>query len=97
MDNGTHYQSVRCSADGGKPRAQIDWMINNKPPVGDYFSIERSDSPGPNGVSSVASVLRFPTHLQDEGSVTCVVRHPALASPVCTTVSVETFGKPTFI
>ncbi|CAL8374241.1 unnamed protein product [Gadus morhua 'NCC'] len=94
MDNGTHYQSVRCSAKDGKPRAQIDWLINNKPPVKDYFSIERSDSPGRIGVSSAASILRFPTHLQDEGSVTCVVRHPTLASPVSTTVSVETFVAP---
>ncbi|CAL8352766.1 unnamed protein product [Lota lota] len=94
MDNGTHYQSVQCSANDSKPQAQIDWLINNRPPVEDYFSIERSGSFQRNGMSSAGSILRFPTHLQNESSVTCVVHHPTLPSPISTTASVATFVAP---
>lgn len=91
-DNGTHYQSVACSAVNGKPTPQVSWSISGSPP-GTASSVEVANIHHPNGTSTVTSVLRLPTHLQDQDSVTCVVEHPTLPYPALVSVNVETFGK----
>lgn len=90
--NGTHYQSVSCSAIGGKPTPHIKWLLNGRP-ASDYpFNINVSSTVHSNGTSTLSSILRFPTHLQDEDSVTCEVQHPTLPNSKRTTVRVETYG-----
>lgn len=91
--NDTHYQSVSCSADGGRPTPQISWLVGSRPPSGHPFTVNESKTLHPNGTSALSSVLRFPTHLHDEESVTCVVRHPTLPNPTLTTARVETYGR----
>lgn len=91
--NGTHYQSVSCSAIGGRPTPHISWLINGLP-ASDYpFTVNMSTAVHSNGTSTLSSILHFPTHLQDENSVTCEVQHPTLPSPKLTTVRVETYSK----
>lgn len=91
--NGSHYQSVLCSAVSGRPVAQISWLVKGLP-VSDYpFTVNVSDTFHSNGTSTLSSNLRFPTHLQDEDSVTCMVQHPTLQNPKLTTVLVETYCK----
>ncbi|XP_069017603.1 uncharacterized protein [Embiotoca jacksoni] len=92
--NGTHYQSVSCSAAGGRPTPQIRWLVNDLPPPDYPFTVNVSDTPHSNGTSTLISILHFPTHLQDEDSVTCVVRHPTLPNLKRTTVRVETYVRP---
>ncbi|XP_076002029.1 uncharacterized protein LOC142995031 [Genypterus blacodes] len=91
---GVHYQSVSCSAVGGRPAPQIGWLVDNLPPSDDPFTVETSDAQHPNGTATVSSTLRFPTHLQDEESVTCTVQHPTLPDPELTTVGVKTYIAP---
>ena len=90
--DGTHHQSVSCSAVGGWPAPQISWLVNGLPPSDFPFTVSASNTTHSNGTFIQSSVLRFPTHLQDEDSVTCDVRHPTLANPKLTTVRVETYG-----
>ncbi|XP_013880684.1 uncharacterized protein si:ch211-149e23.4 [Austrofundulus limnaeus] len=92
--NGTHYQSVSCSAGGGRPTPQINWLVGGRPPSGHPFTVDESKTLHPNGTSTLNSVLRFPTHLQDEESVTCAVQHPTLPNPKLTTARVETYARP---
>lgn len=92
--NGSHYQSVSCSAVGGRPLPEINWLVNGLPPSKNPFTVHVSDTAHSNGTSTLSSILRFPTHLQDEDSVTCVVKHPTLPNPEVTTVRVETYTKP---
>ncbi|XP_029922105.1 uncharacterized protein LOC115369615 [Myripristis murdjan] len=92
--NGTQYQSVSCSAANGRPMPQISWLVNGLPPSVYPFTVEMSDTVHPNGTATMRSVLRFPTHLQDEESVTCVVQHPTLPDPQLTTVRVATYVAP---
>nr|XP_020472508.1 uncharacterized protein LOC109969747 [Monopterus albus] len=92
--NGTHYQSVSCSAIGGRPTPQIRWLVNGLPPSGGPFTVNVSNTVHSNGTSTLNSILHFPTHLQDEDSVTCEVRHKTLPNPKLTTVRVETYVKP---
>lgn len=91
--NGSHYQSVSCSAAGGRPRPQISWLVAGLPPSHDPFAVEVSESVHSNGTYTVSSILRFPTHLQDEDSVTCVVHHQTLPEPKLTSARVETYSK----
>lgn len=84
---GVHYQSVVCSAVAGRPPAQIRWLVEGA------FAVEVSEVHHPNGTSTVSSVLRFPTHLQDEDTVSCLVRHPTLQEDAVTAVTVETYSK----
>ncbi|XP_061576396.1 uncharacterized protein si:ch211-149e23.4 isoform X2 [Cololabis saira] len=90
----TSYQSVSCSAVGGRPTAQISWLVGGLPPSDPPFTVNLSETPHSNGTSSLSSVLRFPTHLQDSDTVTCAVQHPTLPNPELTTVRVETYAKP---
>lgn len=91
--NGTHYQSVSCSAINGRPEPQISWLVNGYPPS-DFPFIEVVNNTLPsNDTFTVSSVLRFPTHLQEEDKVTCVVEHLTLPQPAVTTVRVETYSK----
>ncbi|XP_029528397.2 uncharacterized protein LOC115136772 isoform X3 [Oncorhynchus nerka] len=93
-DNATHYQSVTCSATNGKPVALIRWEINGSPPTDDS-SVEMRNTSYTNGTATMTSLLRFPTHLQDQDRVTCVVQHPTLPDPTTrVTVRVETFVAP---
>ncbi|XP_052323567.1 uncharacterized protein si:ch211-149e23.4 isoform X5 [Oncorhynchus keta] len=93
-DNATHYQSVTCSATNGKPVALIRWEINGSPPTDDS-SVEMRNTSYTNGTATMTSLLRFPTHLQDQDRVTCVVHHPTLPDPTThVTVRVETFVAP---
>ncbi|XP_023836019.1 uncharacterized protein si:ch211-149e23.4 isoform X3 [Salvelinus sp. IW2-2015] len=93
-DNATHYQSVTCSATNGKPVALIRWEINGSPPT-DNSSVEMRNTSYTNGTATMTSILRFPTHLQDQDRVTCVVQHPTLPDPTThVTVGVETFMAP---
>lgn len=88
----THYQSVSCSAIGGRPPAQINWLVNGLP-ASDYpFTFNATNTVHSNGTSTLSSILRFPTHLQDEDSVTCEVQHQSLPNPKYTTARVETYG-----
>ncbi|XP_035766166.1 uncharacterized protein si:ch211-149e23.4 [Neolamprologus brichardi] len=92
--NGTHYQSVSCSAINGRPEPQISWLVNGYPPS-DFPLIEVVNNTLPsNDTFTVSSVLRFPTHLQEEDKVTCVVEHLTLPQPAVTTVRVETYTRP---
>lgn len=91
--NGSHYQSVSCSAVSGRPPPQISWSVGG-PPAPDYpFTVDVSTTAHSNGTSTLTSTLRFPTHLQNEDSVTCAVRHPTFADPKLTTMRVETYGR----
>ncbi|XP_071400914.1 uncharacterized protein [Centroberyx affinis] len=92
--NGTHYQSVSCSAVNGRPLPQISWLVNGLPPSVYPFTVEMSDTAHPDGTATMSSILRFPTHLQDEDRVTCVVQHPTLPSPKLITVRVDTYVAP---
>ncbi|KAG8001870.1 Nectin-2 [Nibea albiflora] len=92
--NGSHYQSVSCSALGGRPLPQISWLVDGLPPSNDSYTVNVSDTAHPNGTSTLSSILRFPTHVQDDDSVTCVVQHPTLPNPKLTTVRVETYTRP---
>ncbi|XP_029026444.1 uncharacterized protein si:ch211-149e23.4 isoform X2 [Betta splendens] len=92
--NGTHYQSVSCSAIGGRPPPQIRWLIDGLPVTHHLFTVNASTAAHSNGTSTLSSVLRFPTHLQDDDRVTCEVQHPTLPSPALTTVRVETYARP---
>ncbi|KAM9318316.1 uncharacterized protein KZ484_022617 isoform 2-T2 [Pholidichthys leucotaenia] len=92
--NGTHYQSVSCSATGGRPVPQISWLVSGLPPSDPPFTVNMTKTHHSDGTSTLRSILRFPTHLQDEDSVTCVVHHPALSNPEFTTARVETYTKP---
>lgn len=90
--NSTHYQSVSCSAIGGRPTAQINWLVSGLPASNDPFTVNVRNTAHSNGTSTLSSILRFPTQLQDEDSVTCEVRHPSLQSPKYTKARVETYG-----
>ncbi|XP_036929278.1 uncharacterized protein si:ch211-149e23.4 [Acanthopagrus latus] len=92
--NGSHYQSVSCSAVCGRPPPQISWLVNDLPPPDPPFTVNVTETAHPNGTSTLSSNLRFPTHLQDEDSVTCVVQHPTFPNPKHTTVRVETYTRP---
>uniref|UniRef100_A0A3Q3FZR2 Si:ch211-149e23.4 n=1 Tax=Labrus bergylta TaxID=56723 RepID=A0A3Q3FZR2_9LABR len=89
--NGTHYQSVSCSAVGGRPASHISWLVADHPSSDHPLTQHTGETVHPNGTSTVSSTLRFPTHLQDEDSVVCIVQHPTLPSPTLTTVRVETY------
>lgn len=91
--DGVHYQSVVCSAAAGRPQAQINWLVKGVPVSGDPFTVAVSDVHHSNGTSTVSSVLRFPTYLQDEDTVTCLVQHPTLQEDKVTAVTVETYSK----
>lgn len=91
--NGTHHQSVSCSADGGRPTPQISWLVGGRPPSGDLFTVNTSKTLRSNGASTLSGILRFPTHLQDEENVTCVVQHPTLPNRKLSTARVETCGE----
>nr|XP_019943617.1 PREDICTED: uncharacterized protein LOC109630049 [Paralichthys olivaceus] len=92
--NGTHYQSVSCSAVGGRPSPQISWVVSGRAPLDYPYTVSISNTAHSNGTFTQSSILRFPTHLQKEDSVTCDVRHPTLANPKLTTVRVETYTRP---
>ncbi|KAM7399087.1 hypothetical protein PAMP_018379 [Pampus punctatissimus] len=92
--NGTHYQSVSCSAVGGRPTPQMSWLVNGVPPSDYPFTVEKNETLHLNGTSTLSSILRFPTHLLNEDSVTCVIQHPTLPDPKLTTVRVETYARP---
>lgn len=91
--NGSHYQSVSCSAVGSRPLPQISWLVRGLPALDYPFTINTNSTAHSNGTSTLSSILRFPTHLQDEDSVTCVVQHPTFSSPKVATVRVETYSK----
>ncbi|MEQ2188333.1 hypothetical protein GOODEAATRI_013871 [Goodea atripinnis] len=91
--NDTHYQLVSCSAVGGRPMPQISWLAGDRPPSNFPFTVNESKTLHSNGTSTLISTLRFPTHLQDEESVICVVKHETLPNPKSTTANVETYGK----
>ncbi|KAM6933313.1 uncharacterized protein FYW49_001690 [Xenentodon cancila] len=88
------YQSVSCSAVGGRPTPRISWLVGGLPPSDHPFTVNVSETLHSNGTSSLSSVLRFPTHLQDRDTVTCVVQHPTLPIPELTTVRVKTYARP---
>ncbi|XP_078785695.1 uncharacterized protein si:ch211-149e23.4 isoform X1 [Oryzias latipes] len=92
--NNTSYQSVTCFADGGRPQPQISWVVGSLPPSGYPFTVSVRESLPSNGLFNLSSVLRFPTHLQDEDNVTCVIQHPTLPHPKLATVRVKTYTRP---
>lgn len=91
--NGTHYQSIFCSASYAKPSASIHWDIHGAPPSEDIFSINNTRSKLPNGTYNTVSKLRFPIHLNNESNVACVIQHPALSEPSTTVINLQTFGR----
>lgn len=91
--NGTHYQSIFCSASYAKPSASLHWDIRGGPPSEGIFSIHNKHSTLPNGTASIVSMLRFPIHLNNESSVACVIQHPALTEPSTTFIELQTFGR----
>ncbi|KAB5550162.1 hypothetical protein PHYPO_G00050650 [Pangasianodon hypophthalmus] len=92
--NETHYQSIFCSASYAKPSASLHWDIHGAPPSERIFSIQNTCSTLPNGTVSIVSMLRFPIHLNNEDSVACVIRHPALTEPSTTVIKLQTFVSP---
>eukprot|EP00066_Takifugu_rubripes_P017607 XP_011606873.1 PREDICTED: uncharacterized protein LOC105417078 [Takifugu rubripes] len=92
--NGSHYQSVSCSAVSGRPPPQISWLVGGLPAPDYPFTVDVNATAHSNGTSTLTSTLRFPTHLQNEDSVTCAVRHPTFADPKLTTMRVETYATP---
>ncbi|XP_032358293.1 uncharacterized protein si:ch211-149e23.4 [Etheostoma spectabile] len=92
--NGSHYQSVSCSAVGGRPVPQISWLVEGRPPSDYFYTVNVSETAHSNGTSTLSSILRFPTHLQEEDSVICLVQHPTLPNPKLTTARVETYTRP---
>ncbi|KAM9853277.1 uncharacterized protein ACBR49_004115 [Aulostomus maculatus] len=93
--NGTHHQSVSCSAVGGRPTPQISWLMNGDSPSDDTFIDDINETYHLNGTSTLSSTLHLPpTHLLDKDSVTCVVQHPTFQNPKHTTVKVETYERP---
>ncbi|XP_029963467.1 uncharacterized protein LOC115399947 isoform X2 [Salarias fasciatus] len=92
--NNTHYQTARCSAVGGRPTARISWLVGGLPPSDHLFAVNTSEAPQSDGTSTLSSALTFPTHLQDQDSLLCLVHHPALAQPQLAAVRVETFARP---
>ncbi|KAG7471258.1 hypothetical protein MATL_G00122560 [Megalops atlanticus] len=93
MENGTHYQTVTCSA-LSKPAAVIGWLINHSHPSSDVYSIVTTTIQNLNGTATQTSMLRFPTHLQEAGKVTCAVSHLTLPESLQTAVKVQTFVSP---
>ncbi|KAL2096010.1 hypothetical protein ACEWY4_008158 [Coilia grayii] len=93
-ENNTHYQSVSCFAANAKPAPQISWEINGGPPSGAIFSVQTESTRHGNGTVDLTSTLRFPTHLNDDSTVVCVVQHPALLKPRRTTALMQTFVAP---
>lgn len=91
--NGSHYQSVSCSAVSGRPPPQIIWLVGGLPAPDYPFTIDVKNVAHSNGTSTSISTLRFPTHLQNEDSVTCAVYHPTFSDPKLTTVRVETYSR----
>ncbi|CAG08983.1 unnamed protein product [Tetraodon nigroviridis] len=94
MLNGSHYQSVWCSAVSGKPPPRISWSVGGRPAPDYPFTITVNNTAHTNGTSTLISTLRFPTHLQNEDNVTCTVYHPTFSDPVLTTMRVETYMTP---
>ncbi|XP_028856792.1 uncharacterized protein LOC114802243 isoform X2 [Denticeps clupeoides] len=92
--NGTHYQSVTCSADGARPEPRISWEVGGAAPSGRVFTTKTESSSGPSGSSSLTSVLRFPTHMIGQDRVECVVQHPALSKPRRISAQVQMFATP---
>ncbi|KAM4589547.1 uncharacterized protein V3H82_003650 [Fundulus diaphanus] len=92
--NDTHYQSVSCSAAGGKPMPHLSWLVGGRPLSDLPFTANERKTLHSNGTFTLSSILRFPTHLQDEESVTCVVKHETLPNPKHTTARVETYARP---
>ncbi|XP_034722586.1 uncharacterized protein si:ch211-149e23.4 isoform X2 [Etheostoma cragini] len=90
--NGSQYQSVSCSAVGGRPVPQISWSVKGRPPSDYFYTVNVSETAHSNGTSTLSSILRFPTHLQEEDSVICSVQHPTLQNPKLTTARVETYN-----
>ena len=91
--NDTHYQYVSCTANGGRPMPQISWLIGDLPPSDYPFTVDVAETLHSNGTSTLSSILSFPTHLQDQEYVTCVVKHPTLPNPKLITRKVETYGR----
>ena len=91
--SGTHYQSVSCFTTNAKPKPQISWEIGGRTPSDVIFSVQTESVHHANGTLDLTQVLRFPTHLNDEGTVVCVVQHPALPEPRRTVALVQTFGE----
>ncbi|XP_066518552.1 uncharacterized protein si:ch211-149e23.4 [Hoplias malabaricus] len=92
--NGTHYQTVSCSALNAKPMAHISWEIRGVPLNVHIFSIYTINATHPNGTSDVLSVLRFPILFNNESKVTCVVQHQALTEPSENDINLKTFVSP---
>ncbi|KAL7848561.1 hypothetical protein SRHO_G00201840 [Serrasalmus rhombeus] len=92
--NGTHYQTVTCSAFKAKPMAHIRWEIRGAPLNEDIFSMNTTNSKYPDGTSNIISVLRFPIILNNESRVSCVVHHPALTEPNMTDINLQSFASP---
>lgn len=93
--NGSHDQSVSCSAVDGWPLPQVSWLVVDRPPSDDTFAVGVSETIHSNGTSTPSSILHFPTHLQDEDRLTFGVQRPTLPDPKVTTVRAETTRKPT--
>ncbi|XP_023125528.2 uncharacterized protein si:ch211-149e23.4 [Amphiprion ocellaris] len=91
--NDTHYQVVSCSAVGCRPIPQISWLVGGLSPSDHFFTVNVTETHS-NGTSTLSSILSFPTRLQDENIVTCVVQHPTLPQPELTTAVVETYTRP---
>ncbi|XP_036414897.1 uncharacterized protein si:ch211-149e23.4 [Colossoma macropomum] len=92
--NGTHYQTVTCSALKAKPMAHIRWEIRGVPLSEDIFSINTTNSKYPSGTSNIISILKFPIILNNESRVSCVVHHEALTEPNMTDINLQTFVSP---
>ncbi|KAK3561034.1 hypothetical protein QTP86_025715 [Hemibagrus guttatus] len=92
--NGIHYQSIFCSASYAKPNPSLHWDIRGSPPSEAIFSINNTMFEFLNGTFSTLSMLRFPIHMNNESSVACVIRHPALTEPSTTVIQLPTFVSP---
>ncbi|XP_063060713.1 uncharacterized protein si:ch211-149e23.4 [Engraulis encrasicolus] len=94
IENNTHYQTVSCLAANTKPAPEISWEVNGGAPSEAVFAAQTQSTRHGNGTLDLTSTLRFPTRLNDESAVVCVVEHPTLAEPRRTTALVQTFVAP---
>ncbi|KAL4648536.1 hypothetical protein GN956_G6745 [Arapaima gigas] len=92
--NGLHYQIVTCSTTAGRPEAELIWLVNGIRANGAAFSVTNTSLQSHNGTFNQTSVLRFATHVLDEGYVTCAVSHRALTTPTQVRVEVQYFVAP---
>ncbi|MGH0175668.1 UNVERIFIED_CONTAM: hypothetical protein FKN15_070879 [Acipenser sinensis] len=87
-ENETEYKTIECTAAKGKPAAKIAWVLPQNKNGEINYGITAD-----NGTETVTSTYRFPAHLHEGQSITCVIEHPKLAIKEVKTVSLPAYCK----